>query len=669
MKYKGFLLDEFQERAIRAIDRDECVFVAAPTGSGKTLVAEYAADRSLSLGRRVLYTAPIKALSNQKFRDFGILYPGRVGIMTGDVTLNPGAPLLIMTTEIFRNSILEEPERYSDLHYLIFDEVHFLKDIERGTVWEESIIFAPRGVRILALSATVPNLNELCRWVQEVREEKVQPIREYVRPVPLEHWVHTRRTGVVPLAELPPRAFARRRGEWTEARDHSQMEIVDRLVEDDLVPCLYFCFNRRVCEERAWMHRHRELLSPEEREKARELLAELAEAFQIDLAPNDQALGSLLVRGIGYHHAGMLPTSKEVVERFFTRGLVKLLFATETFAMGINMPATSVVFDELRKFDGFSFRNLSPMEYQQMAGRAGRRGMDQVGHVISCVDPNRLSYEDVVHVLEGEVERIESQFNLGYATILSLYGRHGRDVYLVADRSFAAFQKVWAAGKMGGGRHAVIDEIRDQLKRKLELLTRLGYIDRKAGGLTDKGRFATYIQGYELQVTEMFFGGVFERLDKDRLATLAAAVVFEGQKANWYDTGDPGILRPFQQDVKKRMRRLREEARRLKIRDEIKSPDFRLSGAIFAFSRGAPFSELGHFTDAGEGHLIRVFRSTVQVLRQMRKATSGYADFAARIEEAILSLDRDEVDAARQLAAGQALDERTARLDKPAPVE
>mgnify|MGYP001586845501 FL=1 len=671
MEYRGLTLDVFQEKAFRAIDRGENVFVAAPTGAGKTLIADYAIDQAMRSRKRIVYTAPIKALSNQKYRDFGVAYPGSVGIMTGDVTLSPGAPILIMTTEIFRNSILETPERYEDVHYLIFDEVHFLRDIERGTVWEESIIFAPPPIRILALSATVPNLNEICKWVQDVRGQAVQQIREYARPVPLEPWVHTRRTGVVPFGQLSKRVFQTRPDQPWTGPDHPHSEVIDHVVEKGWLPCLYFAFSRRSCEELAWLHRQRELLDSDATLQAAAYLDELSAAFQTNLDPGDHALGSLLVRGIAYHHAGMLPTHKEIVERFFTRGLIKLLFATETFAMGINMPARSVIFDDLRKFDGQNFRNMSPLEWQQMAGRAGRRGMDEVGFVLSCLNPQRMSFKDVGHTIEGDVERIESQFNLGYSTILSLFGRHGLGVYRAADQSFAAFQKAWDEGKFGGRRHAILEHIRFQLKKKLELLDEFGYLDLDREKLTDKGKFASVVQGYELQIAELMFAGVFEELSKDGINVLVSAIVYEGDNRTWYDARlTKRLLAPMKKGVKNVLKPLFDATKRLKIRDDVKPPDFRLAAAVHAFSTGESFTELEHYTDAGDGDLIRALRSTIQVLRQIKKAAAGYDEFVERVDQALASIDRGEVDAAKQLRVGQEIDLRAAMdARKTTPVE
>ena len=196
MLYKGYILDPFQERAIRAIEEDKSVIVAAPTGAGKTLIAEYAVEKCLERERKIIYTAPIKALSNQKYRDFYADYGDMIGIMTGDVVLNPDAPALIMTTEIFRNTIFEDISRLDDIDYVIFDEIHYINDIQRGTVWEESIIFAPQHIKFVCLSATMPNLDQFARWMQSIRRHPIEVINEESRPVPLEHKLYIRNAGI-----------------------------------------------------------------------------------------------------------------------------------------------------------------------------------------------------------------------------------------------------------------------------------------------------------------------------------------------------------------------------------------------------------------------------------------------------------------------------------------
>ncbi|MHC4377824.1 MAG: DEAD/DEAH box helicase, partial [Planctomycetota bacterium] len=395
--FKGLKLSRFQLQAVRAIEAGNNVLVSAPTGAGKTLVAEYAVADAVRRGRRCIYTAPIKALSNQKYRDFKADPSIDVGLMTGDVTIHPTAQVLVMTTEILRNSILEDPERLHDVEFVILDEVHYMDDPERGTVWEESLIFAPEQIRFISLSATISNLDQLGAWMEEVRPHGLTLVRSDRRPVPLKHRFYLHGVGLFDAHRLDwakrqaqSLGSGKRRGkkgrgkhDWQERRAERQREetqslreLLDELQRDDLLPVLAFAFSRRDCERLALANKKRELLDSEERERMIALQEELIELFQLDRGELQGEVFRLARRGIGYHHAGMLPVHKEVVERMFTSGLLKLLFTTETFALGINMPARTAVFFGLKKFDGVSFDYLRTRDYMQMAGRAGRQGID-----------------------------------------------------------------------------------------------------------------------------------------------------------------------------------------------------------------------------------------------------------------------------------------------------
>ncbi len=275
MEYRGFELDQFQEKAVRAIERGASVIAAAPTGSGKTLIAEYAIERVLSLGGRIIYTAPIKALSNQKFREFTARWGDSVGIVTGDVSINGNAPVVIMTTEIFRNGLLEEDDRSRRSQAIIFDEVHFLDDPERGTVWEESIIFAPEGMQIICLSATISNLGEIGGWIRSVRPElELEVVEETRRPVPLEEGVFLEGRGLMGM-EAAEKII---HGRETVTPNGDFEEVIRALRDKDRLPALYFLFSRRDCEDYAYnASRSLDLSGPGEREKALRYFDEIAE--------------------------------------------------------------------------------------------------------------------------------------------------------------------------------------------------------------------------------------------------------------------------------------------------------------------------------------------------------------------------------------------------------
>ena len=456
MLYKGLQLDRFQEEAIAAINRDTSVIVTAPTGAGKTVIAEYAVEKCLQENRRVIYTAPIKALSNQKYRDFYAEYGEKIGIVTGDVVLNPYAQVLLMTTEIFRNTIFDDIERLRDVSYVIFDEIHYINDIERGTVWEESLIFAPQHIKFVCLSATIPNIKPFTEWMQSVRDIDIEIVEELERPVPLKHYLYFKDYGIgntthiTPLRKRAQHDTKKRKGELFENSTAPafppgfvETRLIPHLRQEKQFPCLYFCFSRRGCEENAKslaLGSQLQLLNKKQTALILKQFDELCLQFDIVEEKKIAEFRKLVSCGIAYHHAGMLPTLKEVVERLFTSGLIQLLFTTETFAVGINMPACSVVFDSLRKFDGLGFRHLKAREYHQMSGRAGRRGIDTIGYVYAQIMPAYADFNEIRGVVSDKIESIESQFNLSYSSILNLYEKYGDDIYDVYTMSLSNHQ-------------------------------------------------------------------------------------------------------------------------------------------------------------------------------------------------------------------------------------
>ena len=456
MLYKGLELDRFQEEAIAAINRDTSVIVTAPTGAGKTVIAEYAVEKCLQENRRVIYTAPIKALSNQKYRDFHAEYGDKIGIVTGDVVLNPYAQVLLMTTEIFRNTIFDDIERLQDVAYVIFDEIHYINDIERGTVWEESLIFAPQHIKFVCLSATIPNIKPFAEWMQSVRDIDIEVVEELKRPVPLEHHLYFKDYGIGSIkhiAALRKRAKSKARRRKSDPSNDKRVKalpagftetrLIPYLQREKQLPCLYFCFSRKGCEENASalvFGSQLQLLNKTQKTEILRRFDELCAQFDIAEEKKIAEFRRLVSCGIAYHHAGMLPTLKEVVERLFTSGLIQLLFTTETFAVGINMPACTVVFDSLEKFDGIGFRYLKAREYHQISGRAGRRGIDTIGYVYAQIASAYADTGEIRSVVADKVEPIESQFNLSYSSILNLYEKYGDDIYDIYTMSLSNHQ-------------------------------------------------------------------------------------------------------------------------------------------------------------------------------------------------------------------------------------
>ncbi len=644
MDFQGYELDPFQAEAIGYIDRGESLVVSAPTGAGKTLIAEYVIEQCLERKKQVIYTAPVKALSNQKFRDFTARHGDHVGIVTGDVSINPGACILIMTTEIFRNRIFEDPGRLETTSWAVFDEVHYLDDIQRGTVWEESIILCPRHVRFLCLSATVPNLKDIARWMSRVRGAPVRTVSEAKRPVPLRHFFVAGGKVLTNPKKIrrKHRSGGKRGGGASRSpggrRDGETRETLQRIMDKDGLPCLYFCFSRKRCEKLAVQNEGFLLLEPQETEEIRSLYRELLLRYDLDGEKSAEALRPLVSRGIAYHHAGMLPALKEVVERLFTSGLLKLIFTTETFALGINMPARTVVFDELRKFFGTHFAMLRTRDYYQMAGRAGRRGMDRAGFVYSQVDPERVSAHAVERMVHGAPEPVTSQFNTSYATILNLYDHLGEGLPEIYDRSFHHFQSSDAVRK----------RCRRLIKRRIDLLKEMGYID--SAGVTDRGRFASRIYGYELQTTEFFYCGLMDKLDEVALAMLVIGVIFEPRGGRRQPSprggGRAAGLSKSTRPILARIHRLEHKYR---VGDITKPPSFALAPAVHAWANGCSFDRAMELSEADEGEVVRYLRMGIQLLREIGGAPGATQALSKKTRAAVRRLKRDVVDAEKQM--------------------
>lgn len=638
------MLNPFQEEACAALDAHRSVLLSAPTGAGKTLVAEYAIEKALERGKRAIYTAPIKALSSQKFRDFQELGID-VGIMTGDVTLHPHARVLVMTTEIFRNTIFENPGDLADVDTVVFDEIHYMDDPERGTVWEESIIFAPPHVRFVCLSATVSNLGEFGEWISRVRGEEIAVVRHDERPVPLIHYFFFPGTGPRRAEKVKKLPVVKRR----RRERGPKWDVLDHVQQRGELPVLFFCFSRKDCERRARAAHRRELLDRADSRRLVGMFDELCERFQIPEDETLRELRHLAAHGVGYHHAGLLPLHKELIERLFTSGLLRLLFTTETFALGINMPARTVVFSSLRKFDGTGFDYIKTREYQQMAGRAGRQGMDEVGLVYSVIDdPRQMDLERLRRIVFGQVEPIRSRFNLSYSSLLNLRALLGDRLYEAWERSFRNFQ--WRRMPRAKRRRNE-EKQRRLIDAKLDLLAAFGYLDAD-GALTEKGRVAALVNGFELPITELYASDLLHWLDEIQIAVVAASLVFEERRGDVYRRLDPSVLAEHRRDVERIVGRLVEAERERGIPPTVRPPNFRIGSVVVAFANGRGLHELGEWTNASPGDIVRVLRLTVQVLRQLLKAVKGDRAFAEKLRRTIALLWRDEVDAKRQLELG-----------------
>ncbi len=450
VRYRGLKLDPFQKTSIKALVSGFSTIVSAPTGVGKTLIADYLVEMAASQGKQVIYTAPIKALSSQKYKDFKAIFSeDKVGIITGDVVINQEASILVMTTEILRNIIFAEPERLDNVAWVIFDEIHYLGNEERGHVWEQCIILLPSHIRILGLSATVPNADELGRWIYEVREVPVVVVRWTKRPVPLTHLFFETTTSICEREKLEHQW--NRLGErydsdmswgYLSLPTTDYMDLVNNLNPKVHFPCLYFVFSRRACEKYSEAIAYsNDYLSSSEAAAAEELLDKKAETYGLTKTKDYQLLKEIVPKGIAFHHAGLLPIFKDLVEDLFKERLIKVLFATETFSLGVNYPVKTVCFDAPTKYDGKSFRFLKTQEYFQMAGRAGRRGIDRKGYVITLVN---FAYTNPQHLpvhSEDNVEPLSSKFALTYNSVLNLTDNFSQSqVREILSKNFATFR-------------------------------------------------------------------------------------------------------------------------------------------------------------------------------------------------------------------------------------
>lgn len=458
--------DRFQVEAMNSLDAGASVLVAAPTGSGKTLVAEYAIDQAMAAEQRSFYTAPIKALSNQKFRDLCDLYGSdKVGLVTGDNAINSEAPIVVMTTEVLRNMIYSASPRLEQLGVVILDEVHFLQDTYRGPVWEEVIIQLPLEVQLVCLSATVSNADEVGTWLTTVRG-RTDVIVESKRPVELvNHFaLGDSSTGRVSMYDTiangeangsvrrlldSERALGRSgkvrgRGHRQRFYTPSRPDLVDLLSSQDLLPAIVFIFSRAQCEDavNACIRDGIVLTDPEEEARIIQIIndktTDLTSDDRIALRYDDflEQAGA----GISCHHAGMIPMFKEAIEQCFIEGLVKVVFATETLAVGINMPARAVVIEKLTKFTGENHMLLKASEFAQLTGRAGRRGLDDIGHAVTLWNPF-ITFDQIVALALSRSFRLSSAFRPTFNMAVNLVRAHTRQgTHHVLNLSFAQFQ-------------------------------------------------------------------------------------------------------------------------------------------------------------------------------------------------------------------------------------
>ena len=625
-----YKLDHFQKEAIKALDASNSVLVTAPTSSGKTFVAEYAIEKALEESKHLYYTAPIKALCNQKFRDFSNQFgEENVGLLTGDHSIRSDSKVLVMTTEVLRNMLYSSRGAPEDLRYVVLDEIHFLEDPYRGAVWEEIILTLPKNVLIVALSATVSNADELKDWITSVRGN-IEKITRETRPVPLKgHFfaVEKSRNHQLTRIEILKNGKPNSRGQifsnarrgrgkqnfrrWATPR---RSEIVAELKKLEMLPAIYFIFSRKGCDEaRDSMVRYvGSLNNIEEGKKARKyaeerfalLTEEEKRILRVDL------LLEGLEKGFASHHAGLLPLFKQTIEELFSLGLLKLVFATETLAVGVNLPARSVVIEKLTKFNGESHELLKPSQFTQLTGRAGRRGIDVEGHSFTCWSPF-VPFNEVVDLLTSKEFALISAFTPTYNMLANLLStRSESEAAELLANSFAQFQWVRNTRNMDSG---LIQEV--QFRRNV--LEATGLAD--GWSLTETGMPLTKIfNESDLLVTRAISDGILDGLPPEELAALVSCFIFRSRGKEKRGKKSRKSENFINESIKKLML-LNDEIERIEVGFGIQPntpPDPGFAKVVFDWVSGRTLSEVLTKELTG-GEFVRNIRLSVDLLKQI----------------------------------------------------
>ena len=489
-----FELDDFQVAAVQSISEGHSVVVCAPTGSGKTVIAEFAAYRAIAEGKKLFYTTPLKALSNQKFHDLKARFGEQnVGLLTGDISINRDARLIVMTTEIFRNMLYGVREGDQDrllghIGYVVLDECHYMNDAERGTVWEESIIYCPDSIQIIALSATVANAQELTDWINEVHHD-TRLIYSDFRPVPLRFSYFDRDT-LSPLfaspGKLNPKLKLHQKGNRFDKsrRFFRPNDLIRQMAEKDMLPAIFFTFSRKDCDRDLEFTQSLRLLNDDERARINQIIDDYIE--QNPFLKDSQAL-PFIRNGFASHHAGLLPGMKYLVEQLFQQGLIKVVFATETLAAGINMPARSTVITKISKRTNDGHRMLTASEFLQMSGRAGRRGMDPVGYVI-VVASQWEGAREAATLASAPADALNSRFTPTYGMVLNLLKKNSMaHAEFLIRQSFGQF----TAERRKAPLQMAIDEKQGHLNEALNFVCPYGVSDKDFHGFL-KARDMSY---------------------------------------------------------------------------------------------------------------------------------------------------------------------------------
>ena len=651
----GFALDRFQEEALDALDDGRSVLVSAPTGSGKTVVADYAVATTLEEGRRAFYTTPLKALSNQKFGDLVATHgPDRVGLLTGDVSHRPNADVVVMTTEVLRNMLFTDAPQLAGLGLVVLDEVHFLQDPYRGSVWEEVIILTPPDVVFVCLSATVSNAAEFGAWLSDVRGP-TDVVVETRRPVELRHHVAvadrtTRAVELVPLLQgraLHARAAAldervaragRRPGGARRPRvaGPRRSELIDALGHDAMLPAIVFIFSRAGCDAAVaqCLSDGVRLTSPEQRAEIRRRCEDHTDVLNDDdlrvLGYGPWSAG--LEAGLASHHAGLIPAFREAVEDCFAANLLGVVFATETLALGVNMPARTVVIERTTKIRAAGRSGLSAGEFAQMTGRAGRRGLDSLGHAVTVWSPG-LTTRAVAALATSPAPDLRSSFRPTYNLAVNLVRRYrAGQAHVVLERSFAQFLD---------RRHH--DALSRRLDRALRLLDQRGYVNVDEWALLAPGRvLAGVYHECDLLVAEAIGHGIFDGLEPPDLAAVVSACTFERRPGRApRRTAPPAHLRARLSALASLAEGLREDEHAAHL-PQTRAPDDGFTAAARNWASGRRLVHVLERAELAPGDFVRTTRQLVDLLRQL-SVVHPSTDTAAAARGAADALQRGVV--------------------------
>ena len=757
-----FELDDFQKEAVKYIDEGKSVVVCAPTGAGKTCIAEHAIHRALEDGTKVIYTTPLKALSNQKFSDFGRKYgEDKVGLLTGDTSINRDAQIVVMTTEVFRNMLYgtnlgELAKNLQNVKYAVLDEVHYMNDEERGTVWEESIIYCPTDIQIIALSATVANAQQLCDWINTVHSDTECVYTDF-RPVPLRFFYYdsSRPFDLLPLltpdGKLNSKIRPERRDKNSRAKAkqrNTAKDVISVFHKKDMLPAIYFTFSRKKCDEQMEKCCNLDLITKEEAKEIQKIVDEYLK--ENPYLEHNKHL-DYIYHGVASHHAGLLPGWKVLVEKLFQKGLIKVVFATETLAAGINMPARSTVISAISKRTDNGHRMLTANEFLQMSGRAGRRGMDKVGYV-TVIGTQFQSPEEVAELVLSDANPLESRFSPKYSMVLNLLQKFSMDEakelilksfayysssdrlkplytqlektdktieklnefvcpYKLTNKDLLEYNKtretyvvhrklsktlIKQAKQRGEKDAPEVTEFLDKTKslltkmksyhcdicrtykkhmkdidvleryeKKAEqltknianekdiywnkfknhraVLTKLGYLENDFP--TEKGMLCSTIRAEnELYIAEMLLSGILDDLTPAQLSAVVCSVITEDLR------GDVFPSQPLSHPTRKALNQLKNVRKKIAIVQRDYDIDTEMyinsyySPLIEMWVEGLSWEELTCMTQSSEGDVVRVFKRTIDILRQIANAQYINPQLNETAKDAIKAILREPID-------------------------